>query len=92
MSVDFGARKLSMINRERGIPLPGTGGGKFEEISWKEHDTLEAEHAAFAAAILDGAKVLVDAAAGRRALAAAIAVTESMAESRRVAEASGLIR
>jgi predicted dehydrogenase len=92
MSVDFGARKLSMINRERGIPLPGTGGGKFEEISWKDHDTLEAEHAAFAAAILDGAKVLVDAAAGRRALAAAIAVTESMKESRRVAEASGLIR
>ena len=92
MSVDFSARKLMMIGRERGVPLPGTGGGRLEEITWREHDALEAEHAAFAAAILDGAPVVVDAAAGRRALAAALAVTESMASSRALAEASGLIR
>jgi predicted dehydrogenase len=92
MSVDFTSRKLMMIGRERGLPLPGTGGGRIEEITWKEHDALEAEHAAFAAAILDGAPVIVDAAAGRRALAAALAVTESMAASRAQAEASGLIR
>ena len=92
MSVDFTARKLMMIGRERGLPLPGTGGGRLEEITWKEHDALEAEHAAFAAAILDGAPVVVDAAAGARALAAALAVTASMAESRAKAEASGLIR
>jgi predicted dehydrogenase len=92
MSVDFAARKLVMIGRERGLPLPGTGGGRLEEITWKEHDALEAEHAAFAAAILDGAPVVVDAAAGARALAAALAVTESMAASRAKAEASGLIR
>jgi hypothetical protein len=35
---------------------------------------------------------VVDAAAGRRALAAALAVEASMAESRQRAEASGLIR
>ena len=92
MSVDFAARKLMMIGRERGLPLPGTGGGRIEEITWKEHDSLEAEHAAFAAAILDGAPVVVDAAAGRRALEAALAVTDSMATSRARAEASGLIR
>lgn len=92
MSVDFGARKLMMIGRERGFPIPGTGGGKMEEITWKDHDTLEAEHAAFTASILDGAPVLVDAQAGRRALAAALAVTQSMRDSRAVAEASGLIR
>jgi len=92
MSVDFGARKLLMIGRERGLPLPGTGGGRLEEISWKDHDALEAEHAAFAASILDGAPVVVDAAAGARALAAALAVTSSMAVSRAKAEASGLIR
>ncbi len=92
MSVDFGARKLMMIGRERGFPIPGTGGGKIEENTWKDHDTLEAEHAAFTASILDGAKVLVDAQAGRRALAAALAVTASMRDSRAVAEASGLIR
>jgi predicted dehydrogenase len=92
MSVDFTARKLMMIGRERGFPIPGTNGGRMEEITWKDHDSLEAEHEAFAASILDGAKVIVDAAAGRRALAAAIAVTESMAASRAVATASGLIR
>jgi predicted dehydrogenase len=91
MSVDFTARKLMMIGRERGLKLPGTGGGRLEEITWKEHDALEAEHAAFAAAILDGAPVVVDAAAGARALAAALAVAESMAASRAKAEASGLI-
>jgi predicted dehydrogenase len=92
MSVDFGSRKLMMIGRERGLPLPGTGGGRLEEITWKDHDALEAEHAAFVAAVLDGAPVVVDAAAGARALAAALAVTESMAASRAKAEASGLIR
>ncbi len=91
MSVDFAARKLMMIGRERGLPIPGTG-GRIEEITWKEHDALEAEHAAFAATILDGAPVVVDAAAGRRALAAALAVTDSMRASRATAEASGLIR
>uniref|UniRef100_UPI00193B4B9C Gfo/Idh/MocA family protein n=1 Tax=Rhodovastum atsumiense TaxID=504468 RepID=UPI00193B4B9C len=92
MSVDFGSRKLMMIGRERGLPIPGTGGGRIEETTWKEHDALEAEHAAFAASILDGAPVLVDATAGRRALAAALAVTASMEESRARAEASGLIQ
>ena len=92
MSVDFSARKLMMIGRERGFPIPGTNGGRMEEITWKDHDSLEAEHDAFAASILDGAPVMVDAMGGRRALAAAIAVTESMASSRATAEASGLIR
>lgn len=91
MSVDFGSRKLMMIGRERGLPIPGTGGGRIEETSWKDHDAMAAEHEAFCAAILDGAPVLVDAAAGRRALAAAIAVADSMAANRRVAEASGLL-
>lgn len=92
MSVDFTARKLMMIGRERGFPLPGTNGGRMEEISWKDHDSLEAEHDAFTSSILDGAPVIVDAMAGRRALAAAIAVTEAMTSSRATAEASGLIR
>jgi predicted dehydrogenase len=92
LSADFGARKLVMIGRERGLPLPGTGGFRREEISWKDHDAMEAEHAGFVAACLDGAPVLVDAAAGRRALAAALAVTESMARSEALVRASGLVR
>jgi predicted dehydrogenase len=91
LSADFGARELVMIGKERGMPLPGTGGFKREAISWRDHDAMEAEHAGFVAACLDGAPVLVDAAAGRRALAAAIAVTESMASSAAVVKASGLV-
>ncbi|MEJ1977851.1 MAG: Gfo/Idh/MocA family oxidoreductase [Acetobacteraceae bacterium] len=92
LSADFGARKLVMIGRERGLPLPGTGGFRREEISWKDHDAMEAEHAGFVAACLDGAPVLVDAAAGRRALAAALAVTESMMRSAAVMRGSGLLQ
>ena len=91
LSADFGARELVMIGRERGLPLPGTGGFKREAVSWRDHDAMAAEHAAFVAACLDGAPVLVDAAAGRRALAAALAVADSMAASAALARASGLI-
>ena len=41
--------------------------------------------------MLDGAPVLVDAAAGRRALAAALAVADAMAAARARMVASGLI-
>jgi predicted dehydrogenase len=92
MSVDFMARKLVLIGRERGLPIPGMSEGRIEEITWTDSDALAAEHEAFAAAILDGAPVLVDAAAGTRALGAALAVGESMAAARARAEASGLIR
>ena len=92
LSADFGARELVMIGRERGLPLPGTGGFRREAISWKDHDAMEAEHLGFVAACLDGAPVLVDATAGRRALAAALAVGEAMAASAALVRASGLVR
>ncbi len=91
LSADFGKRELVMIGRERGMPLPGTGGFRREAASWKEHDSLAAEHAAFAASCLYGKPVLVDAQAGRRALEAALAVGEGISESRRRMELSGLI-
>ncbi|TLU72418.1 Gfo/Idh/MocA family protein [Lichenicoccus roseus] len=91
LSADFTARELTMIGRQRGMLLPGTGGFRREAVSWREHDTLAAEHAAFVAACLDGAPVLVDAEAGIRALAAAIAVTDGIAASRRRMELSGLL-
>lgn len=92
LSADFVARKLVMIGRERGLPLPGTGGFRREEISWSDHDSMAAEHAAFVASCLDGAPVVVDAAAGRRALAAALAVTDGIEASRQMALASGLLQ
>jgi predicted dehydrogenase len=72
-------------------PVPGIAGFGVEEVSWEEHDALAAEHAAFTASVLDGAPVLVDAAVGRRALAAALAVADSMRESRARMTESGLI-
>jgi predicted dehydrogenase len=94
VAVDFANRRLTVIARGTGTgqPVPGVAGFGLEEVSWEEHDSLAAEHAAFIAAVQDGAPVLVDAAAGRRALAAALAVTEGMAESRARMTASGLIR
>ncbi len=91
MAADFANRTLTVIARGRGKPVPSVAGFGMEEVSWQDHDALAAEHAAFAAAVLDGAPVLVDAAAGRRALAAALAVTDSMAASRGRMVASGLI-
>ena len=97
LAADFAARKLTVIHRSLGddapesMPVPGVAGFAIEDVSWEDHDSLTAEHAAFAASILDGAPVLVDAAVGRRALAAALEVGRAMRESRERMMASGLI-
>jgi predicted dehydrogenase len=87
VAADFQNRKLFVVRR--------TGAGamdfKMEEQAWEEHDSLEAEHAAFTASVLDGAPVVVDAAAGRRALDAALRIAASMAATRADARAAGLI-
>jgi len=91
LAVDFANRRLRVIARGRGAPMPGVAGFGIEEASWQDHDSLAAEHAAFVASVLDGATVVVDAAAGRRALAAALAVTDGIAEAQARMAASGLI-
>ena len=63
----------------------------FAKDGYMDQDSLAAEHAAFTASVLDGAPVLVDAAAGRRALAAALAVMEAMSEAQARMRASGLL-
>ena len=92
VAVDFAARKLSVVARDQGVPVPGVAGFGMAEVSWQDHDSLAAEHAAFVASVLDGAPVVVDAAAGRRALAAALAVTDGMRASRERMTRSGLLR
>ena len=98
MAADFAARKLTVITQlESSLPpgqqpVPGLPGFGIEDVSWDDQDSLATEHAAFVASVLDGAPVLVDAAVGRRALAAALAVGDSMRESRDRMTASGLIR
>jgi predicted dehydrogenase len=71
--------------------MPGVAGFGVEQLSWEDHDSLAAEHAAFYDSVLHGKPVLVGAQAGRRALAAALAVTEAMTVSRAGMVAGGLL-
>lgn len=91
LTVDFAARKLSLVGRGVGMKVPGFPEFGIEQAGWQDHDALAAEHEAFVSACLDGVPVIVDGAAGKRALAAALMVSASIAESRAMAEASGLI-
>jgi len=74
MEVDFLARSLSVLRRGGAEPVATMPGFGIDRSGWTDHDSLEAEQAGFAAACLDGVPPVVDAAAGRRALAAALAV------------------
>jgi predicted dehydrogenase len=91
LNIDFANRRLTQIARGAGNPVAQVPGFGASEASWEDHDALAAEHAAFVASCLDGAPVLVDAEAGRRALEAALLVTQAMEDSRARAIASGLI-
>ncbi|GAN81773.1 Gfo/Idh/MocA family protein [Acidocella aminolytica] len=91
LTVDFSARKLTLVGRGIGTKVPGFPEFGIEQAGWQDHDALSAEHYAFFASCLDGAKVAVDGLAGKQALAAALMVSKSIAESRAMAEASGLI-
>ncbi|MFC0408122.1 Gfo/Idh/MocA family protein [Roseomonas elaeocarpi] len=62
--------------------LPGFGAAV---SSWTDRDSLEAEHASFAAACLDGAPVEADGAAGRAALDAALRVEAAILATRQAA-------
>ena len=92
IAADFLTRKLTVIGRGEGTPMPGVAGFAMREVGWDDHDSLALEHAAFVASVLDGAPIAVDAAAGRRALAAAIEVAKGISASRARMAASGLIR
>ena len=91
LAVDFSAKRVTVVGKEGGQAVPGVPGFGIQEVDWEDQDSLAAEHAAFAASVLDGAPVLVDAAAGRRALAAALEVGRAMADSHGRMVTSGLI-
>jgi predicted dehydrogenase len=79
MAVDFLARSLAVLRRGGAEPVAAMPGSGVDRASWTDHDSLEAEQAAFVAACLDGAPVVVDGAAGRRALKVALAVEAAIA-------------
>ena len=74
MAVNFLDRSLVAMRRGGAEALETMPGFGLDRSNWTDHDSLEAEQAGFAAACLDGVAPVVDAAAGRRALAAALAV------------------
>ena len=67
--------------RRRARPRHADGWGT-DRTTWTEHDSLDAEHAAFIAAITEGAPVEADGPTGLRALDAALRVEAAIAETR----------
>lgn len=82
LQMDFLARSMHVVRKGEGAALEQLPGFGAAQESWQDHDSLEAEHAGFVAACLDGAPVRVDGAAGRAALDAALRVEEALAASR----------
>ncbi len=72
--VDFLARSLEALRPGGAEPAPAMPGWGTDRATWTEHDSLEAEQAAFIAAVAEGAPVEADGAAGLRALDAALRV------------------
>jgi predicted dehydrogenase len=80
-SIDFLARELKLVRKGQGADLEQLPGHGIETLSWTDHDNLEAEQAAFVRACTDGSPVVVDGAAGRAALDAALRVEAAIRES-----------
>ena len=78
MAVDFLTRSLAVLRRggaEAVETMPGHG---VDRATWTDHDSLEAEQGAFVAACQGRGPVVVDGAAGRRALKWALAIEDAI--------------
>jgi predicted dehydrogenase len=79
MRVDFMARSLEFLAPDGGQGVEHMPGWSLVRRSWTDHDSLEAEQAAFVAAILDGQPHEANGAQGRAALDAALRVEAALA-------------
>ncbi len=77
--VDFLARSLEVVRPGGAEPVATMPGWGIDRATWVEHDSLEAEQAAFLASIETGAPVEADAAVALRALDAALRVEAAIA-------------
>jgi predicted dehydrogenase len=77
--VDFLARELTALRPGGAEPVEHMPGWGRDTSAWVDHDSLEAEQAAFIAAITQAAPVEADGAVGRAALAAALRVEAALA-------------
>ena len=77
--VDFLARSLERLHPGGAEPVASMLGWGVTRATWVEHDSLEAELAAFVAAIAEGAPVEASGGVGLRALDAALRVEAAIA-------------
>jgi len=78
MAVDFLTRSLAVLRRGGAEPVETMPGHGVDRATWTDHDSLEAEQGAFVAACQGRGPVVVDGAAGRRALKWALAIEEAI--------------
>ena len=78
MAVDFLARSLAVLRRGGAEPVETMPGHGVDRATWTDHDSLEAEQGAFVAACQGRGPVVVDGAAGRRALKWALATEDDI--------------
>jgi predicted dehydrogenase len=78
MAVDFLTRSLAVLRRGGAEALENMPGHGVDRDTWTDHDSLEAEQGAFVAACQGRGPVVVDGAAGRRALKWALAIEEAI--------------
>jgi len=79
MRVDFLARSLEAVRPGGAEPVATMPGWGIDRATWTEHDSLEAEQAAFISSIAEGAPVEADGGVGLRALDAALRVERAIA-------------
>jgi predicted dehydrogenase len=79
LRVDFLARSLEAVRPGGAEPVATMPGWGIDRATWTDHDSLEAEQAAFLASIETGAPVEADAAVALRALDAALRVEAAIA-------------
>ncbi|TCZ55385.1 Gfo/Idh/MocA family protein [Roseicella aquatilis] len=77
--VDFLARSIERIRPGGAEPVANMSGWGIDRATWTEHDSLEAEQAAFIASIEGGAPVEASGEAGLAALDAALRVERAIA-------------
>jgi predicted dehydrogenase len=80
--VDFLARSLEALRPGGAEPAPNMPGWGTDRATWTEHDSLEAEQAAFIASVEDGAPVEASGEVGLRALDAALRVERAIGTDR----------
>ena len=78
MAVDFLTRSLAVLRRGGAEPVETMPGHGVDRATWTDHDSLEAEQGAFVAACQGRGPVVVDGAAGRRALKWALAIEDAI--------------